>query len=255
MLSYHSLEDRMVKRALVAGATSTAPPDLPVVPPEHEPVLRLLTRGAETADRRGGRREPAGRLGPAAGRRAPPGRGMSTVAADRHGDRDAGPAGRRPPAGRGPAGPRLRLVPPLRTGAPRAPFVVLVGTLLIGGARQACCSCTPPWRRTPSGCTTCKVRSAVLTDREQALEQEVALEASPRRLAARAEALGMVRSENPAFIRLSDGRVLGKPKAGVAPPPPAGPDADRVQRVELGDRARPDRRPARPPASAPVTAR
>jgi hypothetical protein len=33
--------------------------------------------------------------------------------------------------------------------------------------------------------------------------------------------MGMVRSENPAFIRLSDGRVLGRPKAGVAPPPPA----------------------------------
>ncbi len=49
VLSYHSLEDRMVKRTLVAGATSTAPPDLPVVPAEHEPVLRLLTRGAETA--------------------------------------------------------------------------------------------------------------------------------------------------------------------------------------------------------------
>jgi 16S rRNA (cytosine1402-N4)-methyltransferase len=52
VLSYHSLEDRLVKRTLVAGATSTAPPGLPVVLPEHEPVLRLLTRGAEepTAD-------------------------------------------------------------------------------------------------------------------------------------------------------------------------------------------------------------
>jgi len=49
VLSYQSLEDRMVKRTLVAGATSTAPRDLPVVPPEHQPVLRLLTRGAETA--------------------------------------------------------------------------------------------------------------------------------------------------------------------------------------------------------------
>ncbi|HEX6919722.1 MAG TPA: 16S rRNA (cytosine(1402)-N(4))-methyltransferase RsmH [Actinomycetes bacterium] len=47
VLSYHSLEDRLVKRVLVAGATSTAPRDLPVVPPEHEPRLRLLTRGAE----------------------------------------------------------------------------------------------------------------------------------------------------------------------------------------------------------------
>ena len=49
VLSYHSLEDRMVKRTLAAGATSTAPPDLPVVPSGHEPVLRLITRGAETA--------------------------------------------------------------------------------------------------------------------------------------------------------------------------------------------------------------
>ena len=47
VLSYQSLEDRIVKRTLVAGATSTAPHGLPVVLPEHEPVLRLLTRGAE----------------------------------------------------------------------------------------------------------------------------------------------------------------------------------------------------------------
>jgi 16S rRNA (cytosine1402-N4)-methyltransferase len=49
VLSYHSLEDRMVKRVLRAGATSTAPPDLPVVPAGHEPLLRLLTRGSEPA--------------------------------------------------------------------------------------------------------------------------------------------------------------------------------------------------------------
>ena len=50
VLSYHSLEDRLVKRVLVAGATSPAPPDLPVVPPELQPMLRLLTRGAEEPD-------------------------------------------------------------------------------------------------------------------------------------------------------------------------------------------------------------
>jgi 16S rRNA (cytosine1402-N4)-methyltransferase len=49
VLAYHSLEDRMVKRALAAAATSTAPPGLPVLLPEHEPQLRLLTRGAEEA--------------------------------------------------------------------------------------------------------------------------------------------------------------------------------------------------------------
>jgi len=47
VLSYHSLEDRLVKRVLTAGATNTAPPGLPVVPERYQPRLKLLTRGAE----------------------------------------------------------------------------------------------------------------------------------------------------------------------------------------------------------------
>ncbi|WP_226344721.1 16S rRNA (cytosine(1402)-N(4))-methyltransferase RsmH [Agilicoccus flavus] len=47
VLSYHSLEDRMVKRALAAASTGTAPPGFPVELPEHAPELRLLTRGGE----------------------------------------------------------------------------------------------------------------------------------------------------------------------------------------------------------------
>ncbi len=47
VLSYHSLEDRVVKQVLAAGAASTAPPGLPVVPERYQPRLRLLTRGAE----------------------------------------------------------------------------------------------------------------------------------------------------------------------------------------------------------------
>jgi 16S rRNA (cytosine1402-N4)-methyltransferase len=47
VLSYHSLEDRLVKRVLAAGARSTAPPGLPVVPEQYQPRLELLTRGAE----------------------------------------------------------------------------------------------------------------------------------------------------------------------------------------------------------------
>ncbi|MDP9318880.1 MAG: 16S rRNA (cytosine(1402)-N(4))-methyltransferase RsmH [Actinomycetota bacterium] len=49
VMSYHSLEDRLAKQALVSRARSSAPPDLPVVPDEHQPELRLLTRGAERA--------------------------------------------------------------------------------------------------------------------------------------------------------------------------------------------------------------
>jgi len=49
VMSYHSLEDRLTKQVLARLSSTTAPPDLPVVPPEHQPQLRLLTRGAEQA--------------------------------------------------------------------------------------------------------------------------------------------------------------------------------------------------------------
>ena len=47
VLAYHSLEDRIVKQLFALGAADTAPRDLPVVPAEYAPELRLLTRGAE----------------------------------------------------------------------------------------------------------------------------------------------------------------------------------------------------------------
>jgi 16S rRNA (cytosine1402-N4)-methyltransferase len=46
VLSYHSLEDRAVKRALAAQTTDTTPPGLPVPLPGSGPQFRLLTRGA-----------------------------------------------------------------------------------------------------------------------------------------------------------------------------------------------------------------
>jgi len=48
--SYHSLEDRMVKRAMAEQASSRTPLGIPVELPGHGPRLRLLTRGAELAD-------------------------------------------------------------------------------------------------------------------------------------------------------------------------------------------------------------
>lgn len=49
VLSYQSLEDRIVKRVLQARAKSTAPAGLPVELPQHKPELKLLVRGAELA--------------------------------------------------------------------------------------------------------------------------------------------------------------------------------------------------------------
>ena len=128
------------------------------------------------------------------------------------------PATRAHPARPTTVRPRLTVVPPMRAPAPKAPFVLLVGTLLtagLGGLLFLHTAIAEDSFRLHD----LTARSAVLTDREQALEQEIAALAAPQRLAARANKLGMVRSENPAFIRTSDGRILGKPKAGVAPPP------------------------------------
>lgn len=47
VMSYHSLEDRITKGHVSAWAASTAPPGFPVVLEEHEPVVRVLTKGTE----------------------------------------------------------------------------------------------------------------------------------------------------------------------------------------------------------------
>jgi len=48
--SYHSLEDRLVKRAFTAVTRLDVPEDLPFLPEGSEPLFRLVTRGAEVAD-------------------------------------------------------------------------------------------------------------------------------------------------------------------------------------------------------------
>jgi 16S rRNA (cytosine1402-N4)-methyltransferase len=49
VMSYQSLEDRLVKQLLGSYAQSKAPVGLPVEPADDSPVLRLLTRGADKA--------------------------------------------------------------------------------------------------------------------------------------------------------------------------------------------------------------
>lgn len=72
-----------------------------------------------------------------------------------------------------------------------------------------------------------KAENARLADREQDLLQQVAAAESPESLEAQARDLGMVPAENPVFLRLADGKVLGVPVPAVAPvvakPPAAKP--------------------------------
>lgn len=56
--SYQSLEDRFVKRELQRRSTSTAPRELPMELPEHQPEFSLLVRGAERASDEEAERNP-----------------------------------------------------------------------------------------------------------------------------------------------------------------------------------------------------
>lgn len=49
VMSYQSLEDRIVKQAFTAATASRTPPGLPIELPGHEPEFVTLTRGAEKA--------------------------------------------------------------------------------------------------------------------------------------------------------------------------------------------------------------
>lgn len=49
VMSYHSLEDGIVKAAFVKESTSQTPIEMPVELPEHAPVIRVLTKGTAVA--------------------------------------------------------------------------------------------------------------------------------------------------------------------------------------------------------------
>ena len=118
VLAYHSLEDRAVKRALAAGAGGHDAAGPAGSARGRRPRFRLLTRGAERPDGGGSGGQPAGRLGPAAGRRANTGsrmsNGRSTSDAKTTGRRAPGEHGRRQRTRRA-AGRRTR--PGCRRGA------------------------------------------------------------------------------------------------------------------------------------------
>lgn len=59
-----------------------------------------------------------------------------------------------------------------------------------------------------------------LADQEQALRESIDAAAAPQRLAEQARGLGMVPSQSTAFVRLSDGTVLGVAEPAKAPERP-----------------------------------
>ncbi|HWG94199.1 MAG TPA: hypothetical protein VNU66_08255 [Mycobacteriales bacterium] len=116
------------------------------------------------------------------------------------------------------ARPVLRLVPDVRTGAPRAPFVALVVVLLAGGL-LGLLALNTALAQDAFRLHGLTVEGRALADREQVLEREVEELRTPRNLAERARALGMVPAGSPAFLRLEDGAVLGAEVPAGEPAP------------------------------------
>ena len=110
----------------------------------------------------------------------------------------------------------LRLVPQAPSRVARAPFIgVVVGLLALG--LLGLLALNTSLAESSFALHALQGQAKVLDDQEQVLRQEVEALQAPEALAGRAEALGMVPGGPPAFLRLSDGKVLGKPS-----PAPAG---------------------------------
>lgn len=106
----------------------------------------------------------------------------------------------------------LRLVRPVQSRARRAPFVVVVLTVLSIGLVGLIVGSTVLQSQSFQQAALDR-EVADLQTQQQALSREVDRLLSPGSVAERAGDLGMVRNTNPAFLRLTDGEVLGKPAA------------------------------------------
>ncbi len=125
---------------------------------------------------------------------------------------------------------RLTVVPRTSRRAARVPFVTLVSLLLVLGVAGLLFFNTS-MQQASFTATALQERATVLEAQQQSLQMQLARLRDPQVVAERAERLGMVPPSSPAFIRLSDGKVLGDPQPASA--------ADRIRITPL-----PARRPS-----------
>ncbi len=105
---------------------------------------------------------------------------------------------------------RLALVPTRTVTAPRAPFAVLV-FLILGAGVVGLLMFNTQMQQSSFRATELADRARTLAAQRQALDMELERLRDPQRLAGAGRELGMVVPTVPAFLRLSDGKVLGVP--------------------------------------------
>jgi hypothetical protein len=132
---------------------------------------------------------------------------------------------------------RLTVVPRRARKAPRVPFVSLVTLLLVSGVVGLLLFNTN-MQQASFLATSMEEQASVLAGKEESLKMQLDRLRDPQHVAARAKQLGMVPASSPAFVRLSDGKVLGKPTPAaptdavrIAPLPPVKPESLRPRTV------------------------
>ncbi|MFF3854930.1 hypothetical protein [Micromonospora sp. NPDC002575] len=113
--------------------------------------------------------------------------------------------------------PRLRVAPPPPVSVPRAPFVALILVLVVGGVLGILLVNTKI-NENSFRLERLQQQQAKLDVDQQQLEKEIADAKAPGNLTATARRLGMVEAEEPAYIRLPDGRVIGVPQPANGQP-------------------------------------
>jgi hypothetical protein len=109
---------------------------------------------------------------------------------------------------------RLAVVPRLRTRTSPLPFVALVSFVLLSGVIGLLMFNTS-MQQAAFAATTMEQQAATLEAREQTLRMELDVLRDPQRVALTAQRMGMVIPSSPAFMRLTDGKVLGTPAAAT----------------------------------------
>ncbi len=110
---------------------------------------------------------------------------------------------------------RLALVPARAVGAPRAPFAILV-FLILGAGVVGLLMFNTQMQQASFRATELADRAQALAAQRQGLDMELERLRDPQRLAGAGRELGMVVPSVPAFLRLSDGKVLGVPTAATS---------------------------------------
>ncbi len=109
---------------------------------------------------------------------------------------------------------RLTVVPRARTRTSPLPFVTLVSFVLLAGVIGLLMFNTS-MQQAAFTATTMEQQAATLNAREQTLRMELDILRDPQRVALKAQRMGLVIPATPAFLRLSDGKVLGTPTAAT----------------------------------------